>query len=284
MTRGMRGALVVIACGALAGIPAFARAQQQDPDTGSVVAQDVGANSGRWVINGDDNATTVTIATGGTVSFSYPSGASNHNVAFSHAQPTSCSHLPTNPFIDGGPGWSGSCRFDKAGSYEFVCSVHPTVMIGTVVVKDQPAATATATPPPGATPTPPPGNPYATPTPTADPPQPTLRGAVKLAARQRGTHVRGSIRAQVKRARLEVALSVQRSALTGGHSGKLVRVGRWRRTASRAGRVAFSVPLTTTGRAALAKLRRLPLTVTVSLTPPGGRRLTRTLHTTLRPG
>jgi hypothetical protein len=86
---------------------------------------------------------------------------------------------------------------------------------------------------------------------------------------------------QVARSRLEVALAAKRSAVTGGHSAKLVRVGRWRRTPSRAGRVAFSVPLTATGRAALAKRRRLPLTVVVSLTPPGGRKLTRTVHTTL---
>jgi plastocyanin len=280
MNRGTRGALVAIACGALAGIPALARAQQQDPDTGTVMAQDVnGIASGRWVVNGDPSATTVTIATGGTVDFSYPSGASHHNVSFTHAQPASCSGLPANPFANGGPGWSGSCRFDHAGTYEFVCSVHPYDMIGTVVVKDQPAATAT----PGATPTPA-GGPYATPTPTADPPPATLRGAVKLAAHQRGTHVRGSVRVRSARSRVEVALAVRRSALTGGHSTKLVRVGRWHKTASRAARVAFSVPLTTTGRAALAKLGKLPLTVTVRLTAPGGHKASRTLHTTLRPG
>lgn len=293
MTRGMRAALVAIACGALAGIPALARAQQQDPLTGTVTAKDVGTmGDGRFSVNNGD-ATTLTVATGATVTFAYPDpqGASFHNVHFDSAQPASCHqdsgvNLGAVPPLPAGPaphGWSGTCTFSAAGSYPFHCDLHAD-MTGTIVVRD-PAA-ATPTPSPGATPTPPPGGPYATPTPTptADPLQPTLRGAVKLAAHQRGTHVRGSVKVQVARSRLEVALSAKRSALTGGHSTMLVRVGRRRTTASRAGRVAFSVPLTRTGRAALAKLRRLPLTVTVSLTPPGGRKLSRTLHTTLSPG
>jgi hypothetical protein len=289
MNRGTRGALVAMACGALVGIPALARAQPQDP-AGSFVAHDLpeppGGPGGHWDANGDASSSSLAITAGGTVTFSYPAGGtSHHTVVFTSAQAPACTGLPApgNPFINGRPGWSGSCRFDDPGTFTFVCEIHPA-MTGKVTVADAPTPTATATATAGATPTPSPGNPYATPTPVPGTPQATLRGAVTLAAHQRGTHVRGSIKVQTARARLEVALSVRRSVLTGGHSAKLVRVGRWRRTASDAGRVAFSVPLTATGRAALAKLRRLPLTVAVSLTPPGGRKLKRTLHTTLTGG
>lgn len=271
--RGTRAALAAVVCGALAGIPALAAAQQQDPASGSVVAQDVQPSSGRWVINGDATATTVTIAAGGTVTFSYPSGTSHHDVSFTDAQPASCTGLPSgNPFLTGGPGWSGSCRFDHAGTYSFVCVVHPYAMTGTVVVKDQPAATPTPTP--GATPTPTP-TPIATP--VATPPPATLRGAVALARRQTGTRVRGSVKVETARSRLEVVL---RARLSGR---RLVRVGRWRKTAN-AGRVAFSVPLTARARAALRRHHRLALTVTVALTPPGSPEVTRTLHTTVHRG
>jgi hypothetical protein len=156
-------------------------------------------------------------------------------------------------------------------------------MTGTVDVTAAPTPTPTT---PGATPTPTPVNPYPTPapTPTAAPTQTTLRGAVKLASRQKGTRVRGSVNVKAAHSRLEVVLSARRSKLTGGHSRRPVRVGRSHRTASRAGRVRFSVRLSRTGRAALAKLRRLPLTVTVSLKPPHGHKLTRRFHVTLRSG
>lgn len=285
MNRGTRAALVALACGALAGIPALARAQQQDPLSGTVTAKDVGTmGDGRFSVN-DTNSTTLTVATGATVTFAYPDGASFHNVHFDSAQPASCrqdsgANLGPVPPLPAGPaphGWSGSCTFSAAGSYPFKCDLHAD-MTGTIVVRD-PAA-ATATPSPGATPTPTPGgNPYPTPTPTADPPQSTLRGAVRLAARQKGTRVRGSVQVKAARSRLEVAVS----ARLPGHS-RATRVGRWRKTVSRAGRAAFVVPLSAKARSALRKRHRLRLTVAVALTPPGGHKLTRTLHTTLRRG
>ena len=99
----------------------------------------------------------MTVAPGESVKFSYPSGASTHNVVFNDAQPASCvqssapNGLPTfeapplPKFVEG-PGWSGQCRFDTPGTYTFRCSVHPE-MTGTVVVAaSRPAATPTATP------------------------------------------------------------------------------------------------------------------------------------------
>lgn len=279
MNRGTRATLVALACAALAGIPALARAQQPDP-ADSFVARDLPDvdGGGHWDAGGDHASSSLAITTGGTVGFSYPTGGtSHHTVVFTSDQSPTCTGLPAtgNPFVNGRPGWSGSCRFDSPGTYTFVCELHPA-MTGKVTVTDPAAPTPTA--PPGATPTPPPG-PYATPTPTAEPPQSSLRGAVKLAARQRGTHVRGSVKVRTARSRLTIAVSARLPARR-----KAAVVGRWHRTPSRAGRVTFSVPLTTTGRAALAKQRRLPLTVVVTLAPPGGHKLTRTLHITLRPG
>jgi hypothetical protein len=283
MNRGTRAALVALACSALAGIPALARAQQQDP-AGAFAARDLpdppNGPGGHWDANGDAASSSLAITTGGRVAFSYPAGGtSHHTVIFTSNQSPTCTGLPApgNPFVNGRPGWSGSCRFDSPGTYTFVCELHPA-MTGKVTVSDP--ATPTPTPPPGATPTPTPGgNPYPTPTPTADPPQSTLRGAVKLAARQKGTRVRGSVQVKAARSRLEVAVS----ARLPGHS-RAARVGRWRKTVSRAGRAAFVVPLSAKARGALRKRHRLRLTVAVALTPPGGHKLTRTLHTTLRRG
>jgi plastocyanin len=282
--RGTRAALAALGCGALIGIPALARAQQQDPLTGEVTAQDVGRTH-RFSVNGTDSST-LTVATGATVTFDYPSGTSVHNVDFDAAQPTSCVQtagpnagpVPPLPARFMGPGWAGTCTFAVAGTYTFHCDVHLN-MTGTIVVHDQPAATSTSTPaptpPPGATPTPTP-----TATPVAVPLQPTL--TVKLAGHQKGARVRGSVQVQAARSRLEVVLWVPRSRLSGGHGRKLVRVGRSVTTATMAGGNAFSVRLTAKARAALRRRHRLGVTVTVALTPPGGAQITRSLHTTLR--
>ncbi len=286
MNRGTRAALVALGCGALAGIPALARAQQQDPLSGTVTAKDVGTmGDGRFSVN-DTDATTLNVATGATVTFEYrDGGASFHNVHFESAQPASCrqtkgANLGAVPPLPAGPapaGWSGTCTFTAAGSYPFHCDLHAD-MTGTIVVRDPVAATPT--PPPGATPTPTPGgNPYPTPTPTAAPPQSTLRGAVKLASRQTGTRVRGSVQVKAARSRLEVSVS----ARLPGHR-KPARVGHARKTVSKAGRAAFAVPLSAKARGALRKRHRLRLAVTVALTPPGAHKLSRTLHTTLRRG
>jgi len=46
------------------------------------------------------------------------------------------------------PGGSFEFTFTQAGSFSYVCNIHPSLMMGTVVVQ---AAAATATPPPGGT-------------------------------------------------------------------------------------------------------------------------------------
>jgi hypothetical protein len=279
MNPGTRAPLAALACAALVGVPALARAQQGPPDF--FVARDLPAPpagpGGHWDAKGDASASSLAIATGGTVGFSYPAGGtSHHTVVFTSDRTPACTGLPApgNPFLNGRPGWSGSCRFDRAGTYTFVCELHPD-MTGTVTVSDP--ATPTPTASPGATPTATPGGAYATPTPT--PVQSTLRPAVKLASRQTGTRVRGSVQVKAARSRLEVALAAR---LPGRR--KAVGVGHWRKPAAGPGRVAFTVPLSRRARAALRKRHKLALSVAVALTPPGGHKLTRTLHTTLRPG
>jgi len=104
------------------------------------------------------------------VNFSFPTGngTTSHNVTFpdSASQPASCvqTAAPTVPFpspilpappLPAGaepPGWAGSCTFNTAGTYSFVCGVHPD-MTGTVTVKAPavPTPTPTATASPAAT-------------------------------------------------------------------------------------------------------------------------------------
>jgi plastocyanin len=282
--RGTRAAIAAVGCGVLVGIPALAGAQQQqDPTTGEITAVDNGA-AHAFKANGTD-ASTLTIATGGTVTFDYPAGTSRHNVDFTDAKPSSCTqtappsaaNVPPLPPTVQGPGWAGTCTFSTAGTYAFRCDLHLN-MKGTVVVRDPVVETPTPTPTPspaaGATPAP---------TPTAAPvaarrPQSTLTRAVDLSRPQTGSRVRGRVDVQAGPSRLEVTLRALRARLSGGHSGKLVRVGRWRQAAANAGSVAFSVRLSARARRAQHRRHRLRVAVTVTLRPPGGQTLTRTVH------
>jgi len=100
----------------------------------------------------------VSITTGDSVRFSYPSGKSSHNVKFTADAPT-CKQtagtvvpgfaVPPLPAFPVGPGWVGECQFAKAGVYDFVCSTHPTEMSGSILVADP-----GQDPPPAASPTP----------------------------------------------------------------------------------------------------------------------------------
>jgi plastocyanin len=282
-----RGMLIAAACAALVGLPALARAQGDPPASGDFQAvDDAGTMTSAWRANGTD-ATTLTIATGGTVTFHYDTGSpstNKHNVVWGddlnnpQQQPAyaSCPSTPDRYAPQRAP-WSGSCTFSAPGTYAFHCIVHP-YMTGTVVVQDvtaQPTATATPIGDPGATPTP-------TPTVTPDPPQSTLKGAVKLAASQHGSRVRGTVSVKGAKSRLEVAVFAPRSALSGGKSHAAVRVGRYLRKSAPAGKVSFAVPLSARARKAMDRHRRLRVTVAVALTPPGGHKLTRSLHATVR--
>ena len=106
------------------------------PSSASVTAVDFD-----WSMPGATDYTD-TIAAGGTVTFSYPAGVSIHNVDFTGGGPTACTQTagaavgPVSPLpaAPEAPGWSGTCRFDTPGTYQFVCDNH-NYMKGTIVVE-----------------------------------------------------------------------------------------------------------------------------------------------------
>src|SRR5262245_10349885 len=172
---------LVIALGLVAlAAPAVADGQRPLPVVATVTAVDTGDDEHMW------DPTDATIAIGGTVTFRYPSGSSAHNVAFLGPQPSGCTQTgrtsaeaaPPLPATPSPAGWEGTCRFDAAGSYAFVCEAHPG-MRGTIHVGDPAAATETSTPTPGAAATPGPDT------------QTPLKDAVTLARSQNGVRVRG---------------------------------------------------------------------------------------------
>jgi plastocyanin len=266
-----RMGLIAVLCGALVGVPALATARDDPPAQEHVETVD-----GMTPTFSPDS---VTIVTGGKVTFHSDSATTYHAVTFQGDDKPTCPGVAQ--FGEFKHEWTGYCEFTKPGTYSFVCQYHEASMHGTVVVRDPaptapatPTVSGTSTPGPGATPTPEPG---VTPT-----PQTTLRGAVKLAGAQRGSRVRGSVTVKAAKSRLEVALFVPRSKLSGGTSRRAVRVGRWVQASTAEGSVRFSVPLSAQARGALRRAKRLAVTVSVALTPPGGHKLTRSLHATLR--
>jgi plastocyanin len=185
---------------------------------------------------------------GGAVTFKNPSGSVEHGVTWTSGPETpTCSNVPIN---DGKTSWTGSCSFTQAGTYGFYCSVHPTEMKGAITVS------ASGTPPNQPPPTGSPG------------PGPALT-ALKLAKRQRGVSVRGSVDISQSGvgARLQVDLFATRAKLFGaGHSLP-------------EGLVPFTVSLKRVARVALRRDERLPLQVKVAVTPTTGAamRLARTV-------
>jgi plastocyanin len=266
----MRLRIIVAVCVALVGVPALASARD-DPPLNATVAN---ADSAMPTWDPSD----VKIRTGGTVTFQVNSQLP-HTVQFMPNVP--CDGVP-DPNRAPPSTWTATCHFDRPGTYQFLCPYHFASMKGTVVVQDvaaTPSATPTAgptsTPGPGATPTPEPGS-----TPPA--PQSTLKGAITLARSQHGSRVRGSVKVKAAKSRLEVGVWVPKSKLSGGTSHKAVRIGRYLKRSTTAGRVSFSIKVDATARKALRRSKRLALSVSVALTPPQGHKLTRSLHATLR--
>jgi plastocyanin len=192
---------------------------------------------------------TASIGLGGTVTFKSPSPTVPHGLKWTGGpEKPSCAGVP----IEGEQtNWSGDCTFAQAGTYSFICNVHPTEMKGTITVG------SSETPPP---PPPPPGGPVESP----------LRGpassAVKLAKSQHGTSVKGSV--ALSQAASGGKLNVTLLAKKGG------RVGRLTRLYLKPGRLSFSVPLKARGRRMLKASKKLPLTVQIVVTPPGRAALT----------
>jgi plastocyanin len=266
--------LLILVLAALAvAIPALASAKPRAP--GAIVAADYAFT------NPAGDGSSVTIAAGETVSFSYPAGANFHNVVFGGSGPTACT--PPLPEFPAEPGWQGVCRFNAPGTYEFVCGAHD-FMTGTVVVTGDatPMPTTTATASPSSTPvasTTPPPMPSATATPTATPvpteppattnpapfiPAPSVpaASALKVAATQKGRSVKGSLKIAQASSRLKVDVLRGKSRLAS--STKTVKQG----TAT------FALKLK-------RQAKTVKLTVKIAVTPPSGAIFTATTTVTL---
>lgn len=260
--RSFKRALSVVA--AVVGALACAdRAAAQEPP--SIVTTD---NAFSLAGGGPAN---VTIASGASVTFSYPTGASAHNVRFTGAAPTSCA-VTVGPPADatGLPSsaspapWSGSCTFTVPATYAFVCDLHGSAMSGSVTIPG-----GAPPPPPPVAPPPPP---IAPPPPPPPPPASTLPigFGLSVAASQRGSTVRGSVRVRRSNASVRARAFARRGVLSGGRSTTLVLVGSRLRRSVAAGRVSFSVPLSATARRALRRDGKLAITLKVSVSPPSG--------------
>jgi hypothetical protein len=232
-------------------------AADSPPTTAAFTASDFA-----WTAGG--GGTTVTIAQGGTVTFSYPMGISEHNADFTTGNPSSCMQtagpssgsVPPLPHMPTGQGWSGTCTFATPGTYKFHCDVHP-FMIGTVAVQA------------GGT------------SPTSSPLAGTPGQAIHVKARQRGSTVRGSIKVSSagEGGSLQAAVLARASDL-GRKGSKQVTVGR-SGSKLQAGTVKLSVSLSQSAKGALARRGQLKVQVQLVVRSPGGQTVKATRAVTL---
>jgi plastocyanin len=266
-------AALVAGTGTAFAVGGPAAAGSSAPSTASVTAVDFD-----WSMPGATDYTD-TIAAGGSVTFSYPTGVSIHNVDFTAGGPTTCTQTagasagPVSPLpaMPEAPGWSGTCRFDAPGTYQFVCDNH-NYMKGTIVVEGRGTSTTTTTTSgsttAGGTSTAPsdqaPGAGTSTSGGSSSSP---ARPRVSVAHRQRGAVLRGTVRTPAGRARIKV------SAYLAGH-GSRVRVGSQTKHSNASGTTAFAVKLDAAGRRALLRAHRLAIDLRVVITPAVGRPVT----------
>ena len=205
------------------------------------------------------------VAPGGAVVFKSPSGVYPHGVTWKSGPETpKCAGVPID---EGKTGWSGSCTFATAGSYSFICSVHPE-MTGKVTAA---SGTTPVTPGPG------PGSPGS---PGDEPAMKSLR----LPGVQQGKAVRGSVEISQSGAgsRLRIELYAARADLFGpGKAGRKL-VGTVKRPSVGAGVSRFTARLSPVARVALLADERLELRVKVVVVSPQGERTVRTRTVTLR--
>jgi hypothetical protein len=198
------------------------------------------------------------VGVGGSVTLRSTSTVVPHGVRWTGGpEKPSCSGVPVEQEeID----WSGNCTFAQAGSYTFVCTVHPTEMRGTIGVSS------------GAPPPTPPEAPAVSP---ESPLQGPASGALRLARNQAGTSVLGSIALSPASAggKLEVLL-LAKGGRTMAARRASTRVGRLLRSPLEAGRLAFAVPLDGRARRTLSSREKLPLIVQVTVRAPGQAALT----------
>jgi plastocyanin len=244
--RARQLALCLVAVAAGGGVAiVVASAGADAPTSASITAKDP------YNFDNGSGGNSVTIATDGTVNFSYPTGASSHSVVFSTAQPTSCTNMPSSPSP---PGWSGSCTFDSYGTYSFHCGLH-SFMTGTVEVPDPNA------PSPG-------GGELASP-------------VVKVANRQRGVVVRGSVTTPAGPSDIAVTALVAKSALSASRVRR-VRVGSVSKRSTGSGKTSFGLRINRAARRALHRRHRLAVSLRIVITPDAGTAVRKTMPVVLR--
>jgi plastocyanin len=86
------------------------------------------------------NPATATITTGEAVKFANPYSSTYHGLKFTGGTAGATPSCTGIPQAAGEPGgafhWEGECTFSKAGTYTFICTVHPKEMTGTITVKN----------------------------------------------------------------------------------------------------------------------------------------------------
>lgn len=214
---------------------------------------------------------TQTIIAGQSVKFANPYSEVPHGLKFTGGPATpSCSGIPAAAGeAAGATNWRGECDFAAAGTYTFICTVHPGEMKGTITVDANGTTTVTTTTTTTPTPTSTaPGEPPGASSPLGAPPS--------LRAVQRGGTVKGSLTIAKAGAgdELEIDVLASTSSLSHRRQPPHTRVGRFTREAVKAGRLPFSIRLDASARRALAHRHRLALTVRVVLTPIHGQATT----------
>jgi plastocyanin len=236
----------------------------------------------------------VTIAPGGTVSFAYPAGASQHDVHFSGPAPDACTgssaQVGAAP-TPAAPGWSASCTFTAPGTYAFFCDVHHG-MTGTVaVVAATPPVTQTTTVPTQPADTTPttsstPSTP-SSPSTSSTPTYPTAPAANKpstptAAKAPAATHLVATAVQHGTTVRATIAIARGGSSLTATLLGP-ARLGSVSRHRLAAGSLRLSVGLNAAGRRALRAKHRMRLTLRVAVTGPAGATTALTRPVLLKP-
>jgi plastocyanin len=208
-----------------------------------------------------------TVIAGDTVKFSNPGSEVPHGLKFTSGPTPSCTGIPAAASEEtGATKWQGQCTFSTPGTYAFVCTVHPGEMKGTITVNPNGTTTTTTTTTPTTTGT----------TRGETPPPSPLAGSPSVRASQRGGVVKGALEISQAGAgdRLEVNLSATRASLASVARASRVTVGHFTIASAKAGRVAFAVKLSARAKHALHRRKRLPLTVSIVLTPPHGKSTT----------
>jgi plastocyanin len=247
-------------------------------------------------------ASSVTIASGGTVTFTDDSNTPA-NIAWIGAAPACSASVPVSP-APAASKWEGTCKFEAPGTYKYESSTlyfaytkyevvvtgaatsGPTTSTGAGTTSTSTGTTYTSTSTSGAST---PGSGGAGGAAGGGTSAGSLlvgsaSSAIKLASVQHGRSIHGSVDVSHVAAggKLEVQLLATRASIADTRRSSRVQVGRVARSALHAGAVSFVVPLDARARAALDAHGRLELDVKLVLSPLRGSPVTLTRSVTVR--